>query len=51
MTETIGFIGLGVLGSAMAGNLVKDGFAVVGFDAKARTLEDTFMQITRGITR
>ena len=30
MTETIGFIGLGVLGSAMAGNLVKDGFPVVG---------------------
>ncbi|MDA1090791.1 MAG: NAD(P)-dependent oxidoreductase [Proteobacteria bacterium] len=33
MTETIGFIGLGVLGSAMAGNLVKCGFAVIGHDS------------------
>ena len=35
MTETIGFIGLGVLGSAMAGNLVKGGFTVIGFDTVA----------------
>lgn len=32
MSETVGFIGLGVLGSAMAGNLVKSGFRVVGHD-------------------
>lgn len=32
MTDTIGFIGLGVLGSAMAGNLVKSGFPVIGYD-------------------
>ena len=38
MTETIGFIGLGVLGSAMAGNLVKDGFTVVGFDTVAEKM-------------
>ena len=42
MTETIGFIGLGVLGSAIAGNLVKGGHAVIGFDIevdKVRELE------------
>ncbi len=32
MNETIGFIGLGVLGSAIAGNLVKGGFTVIGYD-------------------
>ena len=32
MNETIGFIGLGVLGSAMAGNLIKTGFTVIGHD-------------------
>ena len=32
MNETVGFIGLGVLGSAMAGNLVKGGFRVIGHD-------------------
>ncbi len=34
MSETVGFIGLGVLGSAMAGNLVKSGFQVIGFDVE-----------------
>jgi putative dehydrogenase len=32
MTETIGMLGIGIMGSAMAGNLVKAGFAVVGYD-------------------
>jgi len=32
MNETMGFIGLGVLGSAMAGNLIKTGFTVIGHD-------------------
>jgi len=32
MNQTVGFIGLGVLGSAMAGNLLKSGFQVVGRD-------------------
>ena len=36
---------------ALLKSMIEAGFAVVGFDAKARTLEDTFMQITRGITR
>ncbi len=43
MTDTIGFIGLGVLGSAMAGNLVKSGFPVIGCDIdpeKMAALED-----------
>ncbi len=35
MSETIGFIGLGVLGSAMAGNLVKGGFTVIGHDIES----------------
>jgi 3-hydroxyisobutyrate dehydrogenase-like beta-hydroxyacid dehydrogenase len=30
--ETIGVIGLGIMGSAMAANLVRGGFRVVGFD-------------------
>ncbi len=38
MNETIGFIGLGVLGSAMAGNLVKGGFTVVGFDVVTKKM-------------
>jgi 3-hydroxyisobutyrate dehydrogenase-like beta-hydroxyacid dehydrogenase len=43
MTETVGFIGLGVLGSAIAGNLVSGGFTVIGLDtdaAKIRALGD-----------
>jgi len=38
MNETVGFIGLGVLGSAMAGNLVKGGFTVIGFDTAAEKM-------------
>jgi 3-hydroxyisobutyrate dehydrogenase-like beta-hydroxyacid dehydrogenase len=36
--ERVGFLGLGIMGSAMAGNLMKAGFEVHGFDptAKAR---------------
>jgi len=32
MTETIGFIGLGAMGGAMAGHLVRSGYAVKGYD-------------------
>lgn len=32
MATKVGFIGLGVLGSAMAANLIKCGFDVVGYD-------------------
>ena len=38
MTETIGFIGLGGLGSAMAANLVKAGFTVIGHDTVAEKM-------------
>jgi putative dehydrogenase len=30
--ERVGFLGLGIMGSAMAGNLMKAGFEVHGFD-------------------
>jgi 2-hydroxy-3-oxopropionate reductase len=39
MNETIGFIGLGVLGSAMAGNLVNAGFTVIGHDIVLEKLD------------
>lgn len=32
MTETIGMLGIGIMGSAMADNLIKAGFAMVGYD-------------------
>jgi L-threonate 2-dehydrogenase len=32
MDKTVGIIGLGIMGSAMAGNLIKAGFDVVGYD-------------------
>jgi 3-hydroxyisobutyrate dehydrogenase-like beta-hydroxyacid dehydrogenase len=35
MSETVGVIGLGRMGGAMAANLVKHGFRVVGFDVSA----------------
>lgn len=38
MNETIGFIGLGVLGSAIAGNLLDSGHRLVGFDIDADKL-------------
>lgn len=37
--ESIGFIGLGTMGQAMAGNLLKAGFAVHGFDLKEAAVE------------
>jgi putative dehydrogenase len=40
MKKTVGMIGLGIMGSAMAANLVKAGFRVVGYDlaSKARAV-------------
>ena len=35
MAQTIGFIGLGVLGSAVAGNFIEGGLNVVGFDVSS----------------
>ena len=32
MSVTVGVIGLGPMGGNIAGNLLKNGFAVVGFD-------------------
>jgi 3-hydroxyisobutyrate dehydrogenase-like beta-hydroxyacid dehydrogenase len=34
--QRVGLLGLGIMGSAMAGNLMKAGFAVSGFDPDAR---------------
>ena len=34
MTETVGLVGLGAMGSAMAIMLVKAGYDVVGFDVR-----------------
>src|SRR5438874_7566598 len=31
-SETVGVIGLGIMGSAMAANLVRGGFRIVGYD-------------------
>lgn len=36
----IGMIGLGIMGSAMAGNLMRAGFRVVGYDVLARRRQD-----------
>jgi 3-hydroxyisobutyrate dehydrogenase-like beta-hydroxyacid dehydrogenase len=38
--ETVGVIGLGIMGSAMSANLVKAGFKVVGFDVLAPRRKD-----------
>ena len=40
MVEKIGFIGLGVLGSAMAPNLIKSGFQVIGYDIRPKALQE-----------
>lgn len=40
MSETIGFVGLGVLGSAIAGHLVTGGYRVVGCDADPERMRD-----------
>ena len=40
MTEMVGVVGLGVMGSAMAANLVAAGHAVVGFDIDAGRRSD-----------
>jgi 3-hydroxyisobutyrate dehydrogenase len=44
----IGFIGLGNMGAPMAGNLVKKGHEVKGFDLSSSNLEKA---LTRGVTR
>src|SRR6185436_15507542 len=32
--KTVGVIGLGIMGSAMAGNLMRAGYAVIGYDLR-----------------
>jgi 3-hydroxyisobutyrate dehydrogenase-like beta-hydroxyacid dehydrogenase len=32
MTKRVGIVGIGIMGTAMMRNLVKDGFEVVGYD-------------------
>jgi 3-hydroxyisobutyrate dehydrogenase-like beta-hydroxyacid dehydrogenase len=39
MSKTIGFIGLGVLGSAMVPNLIESGFEVIGYDIRPKILK------------
>ena len=52
MSETVGIIGLGVLGSAIVPNLIRSGFAVAGYDidrVKAESLAKQGMVIAGGI--
>jgi 3-hydroxyisobutyrate dehydrogenase-like beta-hydroxyacid dehydrogenase len=37
--KSVGFVGMGNMGLAMAGNLAKNGFAVKGFDLSEATLQ------------
>ncbi len=58
MTQTVAFIGLGNMGGPMAGNLVKAGFTVAGYDpvpqartaaaARGITIRDTAVEAVRG---
>lgn len=41
MTETVGILGIGIMGSAIANNLIKAGFTVAGFDPSP-TARDRF---------
>ena len=40
MSITVGQIGLGVLGSAMAPNIMKSGFSLIGYDVRAVAVEE-----------
>jgi len=39
MKEKVGVIGLGIMGSAMSANLLKDGFSVIGYDVVPECVE------------
>ena len=39
MQQTVGVIGLGIMGSAMSANLLKSGFSVVGYDVEPNQTE------------
>src|ERR1700730_9859079 len=38
--ETVGMIGLGIMGSAMSANLIRAGFRVVGYDVVPRRRQE-----------
>ena len=40
MKQKVGMIGLGIMGSAMAANLLKSGFDVVGYDIVPERLKE-----------
>lgn len=50
MTKRVGIVGIGIMGTAMMRNLVKDGFEVVGYDiadgAMARLAEAGGIAVT-----
>lgn len=50
MSDTIGVIGLGIMGGAMARNLLKNGFKVVGFDVSPDAVKDFESHGGRGLT-
>lgn len=39
MTETVGLVGVGIMGSAMARNLIRAGFSVVGYDPSSKACD------------
>jgi putative dehydrogenase len=39
-SKPVGMIGLGIMGSAMSANLMKDGFKVVGYDVVPKRMQD-----------
>jgi len=39
MERTVGVIGLGIMGSAMGGNLIEAGFRIVGFDVRREAID------------
>ena len=42
MSETIGFIGLGIMGRPMAHNLLKAGYSLIVFDRHPETTHEHF---------
>jgi len=39
MTQKVGMIGLGIMGSAMSANLLEAGFSVIGYDIVPELVE------------
>jgi L-threonate 2-dehydrogenase len=54
MNKTVGIVGLGIMGGAIARNLVERGWHVIGFDidpARNKELERANVEITSNVTR